>query len=147
MLWWVLKLREPGRWLRNGAILGLLVAVGFSIAAEGLFFTALASGVFLITWSLARATRAEARAALPTVLKALGVTAVVAGALLAYPLYMHFAGPQSLLRHRLQPAALRRGRGGVPELLQPYAGRLGRPGQRVPGVRTRPRRHRSSACR
>ncbi|HEX2300660.1 MAG TPA: hypothetical protein VHH34_19500, partial [Pseudonocardiaceae bacterium] len=95
VLWWVLKLREPDRWLRNGAVLGLLVAVGFSIAAEGLFFTALASGVFLGTWALARATRAEARAALPTVLKGLAVTAVVAGALLAYPLYMHFAGPQS----------------------------------------------------
>jgi hypothetical protein len=95
VLWWVLKLPEPGRWLRNGAVLGLLVAIGFSIAAEGLFFTALAAGVFLGTWALARATRAEARAALPTVLKGLAVTAVVAGALLAYPLYMHFAGPQS----------------------------------------------------
>ncbi|HEU4350079.1 MAG TPA: DUF2079 domain-containing protein [Actinoplanes sp.] len=95
VLWWVLKLREPGRWLRNGAVLGVLVALGFSIAAEGLFFTALASGVFLITWSLARVTRSEARAALPTVLKGLSVTAVVAGVLLAYPLYMHFAGPQS----------------------------------------------------
>jgi hypothetical protein len=95
VLWWVLKLREPGRWLRHGLILGLLVVVGFSIAAEGLFFTALACGVFLVTWSLSPGGRAEARAALPTVLKALGVTAVVAGALLAYPLYMHFAGPQS----------------------------------------------------
>ncbi len=95
VLWWVLRLRQPGRWLRNGLVLGLLVAVGFSIAAEGLFFTALASGVFLLTWSLAPATRGEARAALPTVLKGLAVTAVVAGALLAYPLWMHFAGPQS----------------------------------------------------
>lgn len=95
VLWWVLKLREPGRWLRNGVILGLLVAIGFSIAAEALFFTALASGVFLITWSLAPATRAEARAAAPTVLKALGVTSAVAAVLLAYPLYMHFAGPQT----------------------------------------------------
>ncbi len=94
LLWRVLKLREPGRWLRNGLILGLLVGVAFSIAAEGLFFTALACGVFLTTWSLARPTRAEARAALPTVLAALGVAAVVAGTLLAYPLWMHFAGPQ-----------------------------------------------------
>jgi hypothetical protein len=46
-------------------------------------------------WSLSRATRAEARAAAPTVFAALGVTAVVAGALLAYPLYMHFAGPET----------------------------------------------------
>ncbi|MCA2212519.1 DUF2079 domain-containing protein [Jidongwangia harbinensis] len=96
VLWWVLKLREPGRWLRNGLVLGVLVTIGFSIAAEGLFFTALAAGLFLGTWTLASApTRAEARAALPTVLRGLGVTALVAGALLAYPLYMHFAGPQS----------------------------------------------------
>lgn len=95
VLWWVLKLRQPDRWLRNGLVLGLLVACGFSIAAEGLFFTALASGVFLAAWALAPATRVEARAALPTVLKGLGVTAGVAGVLLAYPLYMHFAGPQS----------------------------------------------------
>ena len=95
VLWWLLRLREPGRWLRNGAILGVLLAVGFSIAAEGLFFTALAGGVFVVAWSLSKATRAEARTALPTVLAGLGVTLVVAGALLAYPLYLHFAGPQT----------------------------------------------------
>jgi hypothetical protein len=95
LLWWVLKLREPDHRLRNGLVLGLLVTVGFSIAAEGLFFTALACGVFLLTWSLAPSTRAEARAALPAVATALAVTAVVAGALLAYPLWMHFAGPQT----------------------------------------------------
>ena len=95
VLWWVLRLRERGRWLLHGVILGVLVAVGFSIAAEGLFFTALASGVFLLVWSLAPATRREARAAAPTVLAALGVTAAQAGLLLAYPLYMHFAGPRT----------------------------------------------------
>lgn len=95
VLWWVLRLREPGRWLLHGVILGLLVAVGFSIAAEGLFFTALASCVFLLVWSLAPATRAEARAAAPRVLAALAVTAVQAGLLLAYPLYMHFGGPRT----------------------------------------------------
>jgi hypothetical protein len=95
VLWWVLRLGERGRWLRHGIILGVLVGAGFSIAAEGLFFTALASGVFLLTRSLLPAARAEARAALPTLLKGLGVTAAVAGALLAYPLYMHFAGPQT----------------------------------------------------
>ena len=93
VIWWVLKLRQPGKWLRNGAVLGVLLAIGFSIAAEGLFFVALASMVFVVVWSLSRATFAEARAATPTVLAALVVTAVVAGALLAYPLYMHFAGP------------------------------------------------------
>ena len=95
VLWWLFKLREPGRWLRNGAILGVLLGVAFTIAAEGLFFTALAGGVFVVAWSLSRAHRDEAREALPTVLRGLGVTAVVAGALLAYPLHMHFAGPQT----------------------------------------------------
>jgi hypothetical protein len=95
VIWWVLKLREPGRWLRNGLVLGALVAACFSIAAEGLFFTALASAVFVVVWSLSGAVRAVARAAAPAVLKGLGIAAVVTGALLAYPLYMHFSGPQA----------------------------------------------------
>ena len=95
VLWRLLKLRESGRWLRNGALLGVTLGIGFSIAAEALFFTALAGGLFVVTWALAPATRKEARAALPTVLAGLGVTAAVAGALLAYPLHMHFAGPQT----------------------------------------------------
>ncbi len=95
LLAWVLRLREPGRRLRNGAVLGALVAVGFSVAAEALFSTALACGVFLGTWALHPAARHEARRALPTVLRALAVTAAVAGALLAYPLWLHFLGPQS----------------------------------------------------
>jgi hypothetical protein len=95
VLWGLLRLRQPGRWLRNGAILGALLGLGFSIAAEGLFFTCVAGGVFVLAWSLAPAVRSEARAALPTMLAGLAVTAVVAGALLAYPLYMHFAGPQT----------------------------------------------------
>jgi hypothetical protein len=97
VLWRLFKLREEGRlrWLRNGIGLGLALAVGFSIATEGLFFTALAAGIFVITWALSRATRPEVRAMLPRVLAGLGVTAVVAGALLAYPLYMHFTGPQT----------------------------------------------------
>ncbi|MEV1289279.1 DUF2079 domain-containing protein [Micromonospora sp. NPDC049679] len=94
IVWRVLRMREPGRWLRNGLLLGVLVAVAFSIAAEGLFFTALACGVFLAVWALAPGRRAEARAALPAYLRGLGVTAVVAGALLSYPLWLHFLGPQ-----------------------------------------------------
>lgn len=97
VLWRLFKLRADGRlaWLRNGAALGVALAVGFSIAAEGLFFVALAGGVFVVAWALAKSTRDEVRAVLPRVLAALGVTAVVAGGLLAYPLYMHFAGPQT----------------------------------------------------
>ncbi|MGI5214050.1 DUF2079 domain-containing protein [Plantactinospora sp. CA-290183] len=94
LVWGVLRLRRPGRWLPGGLVLGVLVAVAFSVAAEGLFFTALACGVFLGTWATDRGRRAEARAALPDFLRGLAVTAVVAFALLAYPLWLHFLGPQ-----------------------------------------------------
>jgi hypothetical protein len=94
LLWRVLRLPQPRRWVRNGVVLGLLVAVTFSIAAEGLFFTALAFAVFLVTWSLSRSHWAEVRAALPTFLRGLAVAGAVAFALLAYPLWMHFLGPQ-----------------------------------------------------
>ncbi|GAA4970619.1 DUF2029 domain-containing protein [Actinoplanes utahensis] len=95
VLWQVLRLRQPGRWLRNGLVLGLMLAAFFTIAAEGLFYTALASALFVVVWSLAGPVRGEAKAAAGTVLKACAVTGVVAGGLLAYPLYMHFAGPQT----------------------------------------------------
>jgi hypothetical protein len=95
LILWVLKLRRPGHWLRTGLILGVLVAACFTIAAEGLFFTALACLLFFGTWALHPATRAEARATLPHFLKGLGTAGGVALALLGYPLWMHFAGPQS----------------------------------------------------
>ncbi|MFF4890625.1 DUF2079 domain-containing protein [Micromonospora chersina] len=94
LIWGVLRLRRPGRAVAGGIVLGVLVAVAFSIAAEGLFFTALAVALFLLVWALHRVRRAEVRAALPSFLRGLGVTALVAGVLLAYPLWLHFAGPQ-----------------------------------------------------
>jgi hypothetical protein len=97
VLWRLFKLREGGRlrWLRNGIAFGVALVIGFSIATEGLFFTALAATVFVLAWALSRTTRTEVRAVLPRALAGLGVAAVVAGALLAYPLYMHFTGPQT----------------------------------------------------
>ncbi|GAA4700249.1 DUF2079 domain-containing protein [Phytohabitans rumicis] len=92
VVWRVFALRGPDRWLRNGLILGVLVAMAFSIAAEGLFFTALACGAFLGVWALSQ--RDEARAALPAFWRGLAVTAAVALALLSYPLWLHFFGPQ-----------------------------------------------------
>lgn len=87
-----LLLVRRDRPVRDGAILGLLIAVCFSIAAEALFFTALALGVFTLVWALSR--RAEAKALLRPVLTGLGSGALVASVLLAYPLWLHFAGPQ-----------------------------------------------------
>ena len=94
LIWGVFRLRRPGRAITGGIVLGLLVAAAFSIAAEGLFFTALALGVFLAVWALHPARWPEVRAALPRMAAGLGVTALVAGALLAYPLWLHFLGPQ-----------------------------------------------------
>ncbi|MCT2278436.1 YfhO family protein [Micromonospora chalcea] len=94
LIWGVFRLRRPGRAVTGGIVLGLLVAVAFSIAAEGLFFTALALGVFLAVWALHPARWPEVRAALPRMAAGLGVTALVAGVLLAYPLWLHFLGPQ-----------------------------------------------------
>ncbi|WP_319463651.1 DUF2079 domain-containing protein [Micromonospora sp. RTP1Z1] len=94
LIWGVFALRRPGNAVRGGVLLGVLVAVAFSIAAEGLFFTALALALFLALWAMQPSRRAEVRAALPAFLRGLGVTALVAGVLLAYPLWLHFAGPQ-----------------------------------------------------
>jgi hypothetical protein len=88
----VVVLAHRHRPLRDGVILGLLIAACFSIAAEQLFFTALAGTVFAGVWALSR--RALARRLLRPVLAGLGVAAGVAGVLLAYPLWLHFAGPQ-----------------------------------------------------
>lgn len=75
----------------DGAILGLLIAACFSIAAEQLFFAALAGTLLTAVWALSR--REAARQRLTAVLRALGVAAAVSAVLLAYPLYMHFLGP------------------------------------------------------
>jgi len=92
VVWRLFALREPGRWHRNGLILGVLVAIAFSIAAEGLFFTALASALFLGVWTISQ--KGEARAALPDFVRGLAVTAGTALVLLSYPLWLHFFGPQ-----------------------------------------------------
>ncbi|ASW57878.1 DUF2029 domain-containing protein [Plantactinospora sp. KBS50] len=94
IVWRVLRLPDPRRWLRNGVVLGVAVAVAFSIAAEGLFFIALACAVFLAAWAAHPRNRTAARAALPTFVRGLAVAGAVALVLLAYPLWLHFFGPQ-----------------------------------------------------
>ena len=120
---------EPGRWLRNGVILGVLVAVAFSIAAEGLFFTALA--LRRVRRRLGAAPgppgRGPRRAAHLRCAGS-GVTAVVAGVLLAYPLWLHFAGPQRFHGTGFDPRDPRRGRRRVRRLPAPLARRRGRAG-------------------
>jgi hypothetical protein len=98
IIWRVLRLREPGRAWRNGTVLALLVVLQFSIAAELLFFVALACAIFLAAWAVLRrretGTWQETRAAVAPFMRGLGVTAALSGVVLAYPLWMQFAGPQ-----------------------------------------------------
>ncbi|HET6211758.1 MAG TPA: DUF2079 domain-containing protein [Micromonosporaceae bacterium] len=93
IVWAVVKLAAPGQAVRRGVVLGLLVAAGFSVAAEGLLFTALACVVFVAAWVIPQWTKV--RPAAEPFLRGLAVAAAVAGLLLAYPLYLHFFGPQT----------------------------------------------------
>lgn len=93
ILWRGLQLAERGRFVRNGVILGLLIAYQAFINEEILLFTALGAGLFVVVWALHN--RTEARRVAGTFFKGVGVAAVTASAILAYPLYVQFFGAQS----------------------------------------------------
>ncbi|GLY93578.1 hypothetical protein [Actinoplanes sp. NBRC 103695] len=93
IVWQVLRLREPGRAVRGGVTLGLLIVLQVFINEEVLLFTALTLGVFVIAY--AAMARTEARAVAGRVAAGLGVAAVTAGVLLIYPLWWQFSGPSS----------------------------------------------------
>ncbi|MEU7710357.1 hypothetical protein AB0B03_00245 [Micromonospora chalcea] len=76
---------------RDGVLLGLAVAYQVFLGEEVLVFLALAAGVLAGAYALA--DRAAARRLTPVVARRLGVGALVAGVLLAYPLWFQFAGP------------------------------------------------------
>jgi hypothetical protein len=89
IIWRVFRLREPGRWLRNGLVLGGLIVYQAFINEETLFIAALACGLLLAGYLLMR--RDEAKAA-RTFLAGLGVAGLLAVLLLVYPLWSQFAG-------------------------------------------------------
>jgi len=89
----VLRLGEPGRWLRNGVVLGLLVAYQIFINEEMLLLTALACAVIVLLRAAFRWSRT--RAELRTFLRALGVGGGLALLLAGYPIWYQFNGPQS----------------------------------------------------
>lgn len=91
ILWRVLLLTRTVQPVRDGVILGLLIAYQCFIGEEVLFLTALACLVCAVSYAIFRP--AEARRMAPGFMKGLGVAAAIAGALLAYPLYQQFAGP------------------------------------------------------
>jgi hypothetical protein len=92
IVWRVAKLREPGKALRNGLILGVLVAIDYSVGAEMLLFVAGACATYLVFWVLWN--RRQALAEAPVFLRGLAVAGGAALLLLAYPLWLQFAGPQ-----------------------------------------------------
>ncbi|MEU7675171.1 hypothetical protein AB0C42_10215 [Micromonospora taraxaci] len=89
----VLRLGEPGRWRRNGLVLGALVTYQIFINEEMLLLTALACLVIVLAYAVQRP--AATRAAAGTFLAGLGVAGGLALALAAYPIWFQFNGPQS----------------------------------------------------
>jgi hypothetical protein len=91
IVWQVLRLREPGRAVRGGVLLGLLIVLQVFINEETLLFTALTLGVFVLAyaamaWPAAKEVAGRFAAGI-------GVAALTAGVLLAYPLGWQFFGP------------------------------------------------------
>ncbi|WP_348774361.1 hypothetical protein [Micromonospora sp. WMMD998] len=76
---------------RDGVLLGLVVAYQVFLGEEVLVFTALAAGVLAGAYALA--DRPAARRLAPAVARRAGLGALVAGVLLAYPLWFQFFGP------------------------------------------------------
>lgn len=93
IVWRVMRLREPGRSVRNGLILGLLVTYQMFVNEEVAFFTAIGCGVFLAAYCLPRWS--QVRQSVRPFLTGLAVTALVVLVLMAVPLYFQFFGPQT----------------------------------------------------
>ncbi|HKT05207.1 MAG TPA: DUF2079 domain-containing protein [Rugosimonospora sp.] len=92
IIWRVAKLREPGHAIRNGLILAVLVAIDYSVGAEMLLFVAMACAVYLFFWTVGNWEQAKSEASV--FLRGLGVAGAAGLTLLAYPLWLQFAGPQ-----------------------------------------------------
>ncbi|MEU4554175.1 hypothetical protein AB0F55_19315 [Micromonospora violae] len=93
IVWRVLVLTRSKRPVRDGALLALLVTAQAFINEEILLFTALACGVFLL--AVLAQEPARWRAAWRPLGAGVATCALLAGALLAYPLYVQFAGPMA----------------------------------------------------
>ncbi|PZF99760.1 hypothetical protein [Micromonospora deserti] len=90
IIWRTLRLAEPGRWLRNGTLLALVIVWQAFLNLEVLLMTAIGLGVVVAALALGRPDlRRRAR----PFLAGLGVAAAVSLVLLAYPLYVQFFGP------------------------------------------------------
>jgi hypothetical protein len=91
IVWGVVRLRESGRTVRNGVILGLLITYQVFLNEEILLLTALACACFVGVYALLRWS--EIRGSVRPFLAGLATAALTAGTLLAYPLWVQFFGP------------------------------------------------------
>lgn len=91
IVWRVLKLREPGRVVRKGVLLAVLIVLQVFINEEVLLFAAMALCTFVLAYALMRPR--EAVRAAPPMLAGLGLAALVSLVVLAYPLWFQFFGP------------------------------------------------------
>ncbi|GAA3340947.1 glycosyl transferase [Amorphoplanes nipponensis] len=101
IVWQVLRLREPGRAVRGGIVLGLLVVLQVFINEETLLFTALTLGVFVVAYAALAWSRV--RDYWRRFLAGLSVAVVTAAVPLAYPLWFQFTGPQSYSGQPFEP--------------------------------------------
>jgi hypothetical protein len=89
----VLRLADPmSHTVRDGVLLGLLIAYQVFISEEMLLLTAFGCAGIVGAFAVIRPVEAWRRAW--PLAKGLGMAAAVAGVLLAYPLWFQFAGPQ-----------------------------------------------------
>ncbi|WP_412539722.1 hypothetical protein R8Z50_28350 [Longispora sp. K20-0274] len=89
---YVLRLARPGRTVRDGVILGLLITYQAFISEEMLLLTAIGCGGLTAVYAVLRWR--EARAAFLPMLKGLSVAGAVSAVLLAYPIWLQFFGRQ-----------------------------------------------------
>ncbi|WP_433388686.1 hypothetical protein [Micromonospora sp. KLBMP9576] len=90
IIWRTLRLAEPGRWLRNGLLLALVIVWQAFLNLEVLLMTAIGLGVVVGALALGRP---ELRRRARPFLAGLAVAAAGSLVLLAYPLYVQFFGP------------------------------------------------------
>lgn len=92
----VQRMREGEPLVRHGIVLGVLVTLQAFLSEELLFITAVTLVVLVLCYAAQRPREAWAQA--PALARGIGVSVLVAGVLLAYPLWFQFAGPQSYSR-------------------------------------------------
>ncbi|WP_223884421.1 hypothetical protein [Micromonospora craniellae] len=97
IVWRVIALCRGGQVVRDGLALGALVSVQFFIGLEILFLTALGCLLLVLAYLVVR-PRDTLRRWRP-LLSGLAIAGALVAVVAAYPLWMHFAGPQHRVGH------------------------------------------------